>query len=153
MDVLRETLTVDVPAGCWANNATAVAICCPQLGGSTINLTDSSIPGCAYNASNGFTADAPDAATMMNASSTGARWTACVNLHVNKSDVSFTDCEDAKQQEITASGTPSGSAPAPSKSANAGRTVASELGGQFGRVLVLGIAVGGGLLHVLSGAI
>ncbi|KAJ6602331.1 hypothetical protein B0H10DRAFT_2195967 [Mycena sp. CBHHK59/15] len=137
---------------CWGDSETAVAICCSQFGGSRIPLPDSSIPGCAYNESAGFKAD-DQFATPLN--STNTRWFNCISSHFNSSGGSYplavTTCRNTNAEVATLSSTPTISTSTPSQ--NSGGMVALGMGGQFGRMLIAGILMSSGLLHVSSLAI
>jgi hypothetical protein len=142
--------------GCWSDSETAVAICCAQLGGTRVNLTDSPVAGCAYNNSTGFIADGQNST---NSSGTFSRWRECSNNNWNASDALASNlgvvvyCQEDKKQEVTQSGTPSSTststAPASSKSPNSGRAM-YDVEGRFGRIFIFGVVAGSGLLHLLS---
>jgi hypothetical protein len=144
--------------GCWTDSETAVAICCAQLGGTRVNLTDSPVAGCAYNNSTGFIADGQNST---NSSGTFSRWSECSDKFWNASDALASDlgvvtvCQEVKKLEVTqsGSGTPSSTststAPASSKSPNSGRAMYG-MEGRFGRIFIFGVVAGSGLLHLLS---
>ncbi|KAJ6466864.1 hypothetical protein C8R45DRAFT_1020350 [Mycena sanguinolenta] len=150
------TATTSIPSnppGCWANSEGAVSACCSLFGGVRMPLSDSSIAACGYNIGSNFYADTGSVSdSLSDSNSTTMQWSSCISAHFNATadgTVVISTCENNQSLIATVTSSP----PSATATSGAGDMLVFRRESQLGRVVIVGIVVGSGLLHLLSFAI